>query len=88
MTLLFLKTITDYPIAYISGITIELIAWSPLILDIMHYNKSIWHLFAMGGSVTLLQTSYDALSCQSITFPSHSMAMAIVNAAWNRSQAL
>ena len=49
MTLLFLKTITDYPLAYISGNIIELIAWSPLILDIMHYNKSIWHVFATGG---------------------------------------
>ena len=51
MTLLFLKTITDYPLAYISGNIIELIAWSPLILDIMHYNKSIWHVFAKGGLV-------------------------------------
>ena len=54
MTLLFLKTITDYPIAYISGNIIELIARSPLILDIMHYIISIWYAFAMGGSVTLL----------------------------------
>ena len=51
MTLLFLKTITNYPIAYIPGIIIELIAQSPLIFEIMHYNK-IWHVFATGGLVT------------------------------------
>ena len=53
MTLLLFKTITNYPIAYIPGIIIELIAQSPLIFYIMlmHYNK-IWHVFATGGLVT------------------------------------